>query len=118
MNMLFTDYLTKANYNPDTYLKTIRKKAKAVGYDPSSIRFATDSKHKLEIETPAGRIVRFGRVGYADFLIWLFLEKRGEVDAGFSLEKRRTFHASHSKIKGNWKSNDFSPNNLALRLLW
>jgi hypothetical protein len=118
MNMLFTDYLAEIGYNPDTYLKTIRKKAKEVGYDPSSIRFATNSRHKLEIETPAGRIVRFGRVGYGDFLILSFVENRGDVEKGFALQKQRTFHASHSKIRGNWKSNDFSPNNLALRLLW
>jgi len=114
----FAEYLTKVNYNPTTYLQAIRKKAKAHGYAPSSIHFAEDGVHKLAIKTPAGQIVRFGRVGYGDFLIWSLFEKRGEVESGTAFNKRRTFHASHSKIKGNWKSNDFSPNNLALRLLW
>lgn len=114
----FEDELLKIKFKPATYLKDVSKKAKAFGYDPSSIRFATDGVHKLEIATPTGRIVRFGRVGYGDFLIWSLFEKRGDAESGTAFDKRRTFHASHSKIRGNWKSNDFSPNNLALRLLW
>jgi hypothetical protein len=112
------DGLVQMNFKPSTYLRIVRRKAKAFGYDPSSIRFAQDGIHKIEVETPAGRIVRFGRVGYGDFLIWSFLEKRGAVESGTALNKQRTFHLSHSAIRGNWKSNDFSPNNLALRLLW
>jgi hypothetical protein len=37
---------------------------------------------------------------------------------GYANKKRNTFQKSHSKIKGDWKKNDYSPNNLALRLLW
>ena len=32
--------------------------------------------------------------------------------------KRKRYLARATKIKGNWKSNKFSPNNLAIHLLW
>lgn len=104
--------------NPEEYLTIVRKQAKKFGYNPKSITFATNGKHKFQIETPTGKIVRFGRVGYGDFIIWSYLEWKGEVPRGYASKKRNTFHASHSAIKGNWKSNPYSPNNLALRLLW
>lgn len=60
----------------------------------------------------------FGRIGYGDFLIWSALERRGSVEDGTADKKRERFWKSHSKIKGDWKKDDFSPNNLALRILW
>lgn len=103
---------------PASYLRAVRAKAKKAGYDPKSVKLSEDGTHKLEIQTPDGRTVKFGRVGYGDFLIWTHKEKRGEAPKGIAKMKRKVFHLSHSAIKGDWKDDKFSPNNLALALLW
>jgi hypothetical protein len=98
------------------YLRSVGRKAKEHGYPP--FQLATDGKHKLEIRTPQGRLVRFGRLGYGDYILYTSLEAQGKSPKGFAEQKRSGFQNSHTKIKGNWKSNDYSPNNLALRILW
>jgi len=75
--------------------------------------FATDGKHKFSYDG-----VLFGREGYGDSLSYAKLEKEGKVPKGTTEMKKRVFHQSHEKIKGNWKSNKVSPNNLALHILW
>ena len=60
----------------------------------------------------------FGAVGYGDFILWSKQEAIGEVKKGFAETKRRTFVRSHSKIRGDWRKDKFSPNNLALKILW
>lgn len=101
-----------------SYLREARRRAKEHGYDPSKLQFADNGVHKLQITDPEGRIHRFGRVGYGDHLIWLHREKKGQTPKGTAQKKRDTFQKSHSKIKGDWKSDKYSPNNLALRILW
>jgi hypothetical protein len=114
----FTDELQNINFNPSKYLKIVRKKAKLNGYNPKNINFSTNNIHKLEIEDDNGKIKRFGRSGYGDHIIYQFLEKSKDVPMGYADMKRNVFRSSHTKIKGNWASNPFSPNNLALRILW
>jgi len=100
------------------YLGLVKKKAKAEGYNPKDIAFSDDDEHKFQIRDPEGRIVRFGRKGYGDFIIWTHLEKAGEATVGTAEMKRDVFWKSHTKIKGDWKKNDYSPNWLSLRILW
>ena len=112
------EQLTESSYKPDAYLKEIRRKATKHGYDPSSIEFADDEEHKLQITTPDGKVVRFGRAGYGDFLLWTYLEKKGKAPKGIAKKKQKVFRISHSAIKGDWRKDKYSPNNLALNLLW
>jgi len=100
------------------FMDDVKHHAERHGYDPDAISSARDGVHKLEYLTPTGRTVKFGRVGYKDFHEWSHLEREGEVEKGFALRKRAVFHKSHEAMKGNWKSNPYSPNNLALSLLW
>ena len=102
----------------EEYLSRAREKAKSEGYPYKLLGYADDGKHKLQIPNADGKIIRFGRVGYGDFLIWSALEASGKVEKGFAEDKRRVFHNSHNKIKGRWRSDLFSPNNLALKILW
>ena len=95
------------------YLRQARAKAKAYGLDPKKLVFATDGKHKFSYDG-----VLFGREGYGDSLSYAKLEKEGKVPKGTTEMKKRVFHQSHEKIKGNWKANKVSPNNLALHILW
>jgi hypothetical protein len=102
----------------EEYLKRARASAKRHGLPYKLLGYADDNKHKLQIPDPDGRIIRFGRKGYGDFIIYSALEASGKVAKGMAEMKRNVFHKSHSKIKGNWSQNAFSPNNLALKVLW
>lgn len=114
----FAKQLAETNLSPRQYLTAVRKAAKAHGYDPKCVMFADDDVHKIAVRRDDGSYATAGRVGYGDFILWSALEKQKKVPAGFASKKRNTFQKSHSKIKGDWKSDKYSPNNLALKLLW
>jgi hypothetical protein len=119
-NAKFMTQLRKAGLNPSVYLKKAQKKAKDAGYGNGAklLGFATDGVHKLAMPNEDGRMVLFGRVGYGDHLIWSHLEKSGKAPQGTASKKRNVFQKSHSQIRGDWKDDPFSPNNLALKILW
>jgi hypothetical protein len=114
----FKQQLAKDGYDCKKYLTQARLTAKKAGYDPTCLDFAHDTHHKLAYTTPSGKVVRFGRKEYGDFIIYKHLERIKKVAKGYALTKRNTFHASHQKIKGKWRSDMYSPNNLALSILW
>lgn len=105
--------LRKAGFTVDEYLKKARAFARKAGYDPKKLKLSYDGVHKLSMTDNDGKEHLFGRAGYGDFIIWS--KVRG---AEFANKKRDTFIKSHSKIKGDWRANNYSPNNLALRILW
>lgn len=111
-------YLHKIGYSPQTYIKIAKQTAEKAGYEPDTIFFSSDGIHKLEIITPDGSTRRFGRVGYGDYIIYRFLEAHGEVAKGLAERKRRVFRKSHRAIKGDWSKDRFSPNALAINILW
>jgi hypothetical protein len=100
------------------YLKEAKRRAKAHGYDPTKLEFAKDGTHKLQLTTPEGKTVKFGRAGYGDHLIWRHREMLGQAPEGTAEKKRQTFHKSHLAMKGKWKDDKYSPNWLAIRVLW
>jgi hypothetical protein len=110
--------LEEVGLSPTAYLREARRRAKASGYSPQHLSFATNGIHKLEMKNEKGETTRFGRVGYKDHQMWMALEKKGSVSEGTAEAKRRRFLASHSAMKGDWKSNPMSANNLAMRVLW
>ena len=97
----------------DWYLETVRKRAKGLKVD-----YATDKTHKFQLTTPSGEVRRFGRKGMMDFLLWSKAEAEGRVPEGTANKHRKSYLARATKIKGNWKEDPFSPNNLAIHLLW
>ena len=103
---------------PSTYLKDIQKKAIAIGIDPKDVSLAEDGIHKIEVIKPDGKVVRLGRKGYGDLLLWSDLEEKGDVAQGYAEQKQKVFRTSHLAMKGDWKTKKYSPNNLALALLW
>ena len=117
-SLKFAAQLRRDGIEPSLYLKEAQRRAKLAGLPYKLLGFSDDGVHKLAIPDESGRMIRFGRVGYGDHLIWAHLEKRKKVPMGTADAKRNTFHKSHSAIKGDWKSNPFSPNNLALKILW
>jgi hypothetical protein len=101
--------LNKHGINPTLYLRQARKQAKVWGYDPKNFTFSDRDGYKLMSLEPRRH---FGRIGYGDFILWSMVDKE-EAE-----RRRERFWKSHTKIKGNWKKDDYSPNNLALRILW
>jgi hypothetical protein len=114
----FKTQLEAAGLEPSSYLAEARRRAKNHHYPHKLLGFAKDGKHKLVIPDKDGRLVSFGKVGYGDNIIYSHLEKNGEVPKGTADAKKNTFQKSHTKIKGDWASKPFSPNNLALKVLW
>jgi hypothetical protein len=107
-----SNWIRKFGLTPEAYLKETRLRAKANGYPYKLLGFADDGVHKLAIPNHEGKIIRFGRVGYGDHILY------SHTDKALAEKKKNVFHKSHSKIKGDWRSNPFSPNNLALKILW
>jgi len=114
----FKRQLEKMGVDEEDYLAHARRAAERNGYKGNTIEFSDDATHKLQIQTPEGKVRRFGRVGYNDFALWSHLERNKEVVSGTAAAKRDRFWKSHTKIRGNWKSDDYSPNMLALKVLW
>ena len=103
---------------PLGYFAKVKKAAKVAGYDPKAIKTASDGKHKFIYTAPDGRQVPFGADGMGDFIIYTLLEKDKKVPEGTAAKHRDNYLARANKIKGFWREDKFSPNNLAIRILW
>jgi len=114
----FHDQIRKAGMEPSAYLEEAKRRAKAHGYPSKLLGFSHLPGHKLAIPDSEGKMIHFGKPGYGDFLLWSHSERTGSVPKGTAEAKRRRFQASHTKMPGDWKGNPFSPNNLALHILW
>ena len=64
----------------------------------------TDKKYK--IKTPTGKLVYFGDATMEDYTKYL------------DLKRRNAYLARATHIKGDWEKNIYSPNFLAIHLLW
>ena len=72
----------------------------------AKIGLSTKKEKKYMVTTPDGKIVHFGQMGYQDY-------------TRHKDKKRRKNYLTRSrKIKGDWKKNKYSANNLAIHLLW
>ena len=93
----------------DKYIAMAKEFAKRAGYkDWDSLRRADDGEHKLEL-----RGVKFGRKGYGDFIKYSLDEGVDEA------RKHRDAYLSRAtKIKGDWAKDMYSPNSLAIKILW
>lgn len=93
-------------------IRTVRRKAKELFGENAKVLPDPKKIHKYILELPAAgsrtrRIRRkFGRMGYEDYTVH------------HDKERRKRYRARASHIKGNWKKDPYSPNNLALKLLW
>lgn len=114
----FRKQLKKVGISPEDYLAVARDRAEEAGYDPRALEFSTEDENKLQIHDDEGKVHRFGAVGYNDFILWSTLEALGKTPEGQALKKQNVFWRSHTKIKGDWKNDRFSPNMLALSIIW
>ena len=82
------------------------RKAKIYFGEPNRLHFSTRKDKKYMVQNEQGNWIHFGAMGYEDFT--------KHMD-----ENRRQAYLARSKnIKGNWKSDKYSPNNLAIHILW
>jgi len=61
---------------------------------------------KYSIIDPSGKIINFGQLGYEDFT-------KHDDDA-----RRKNYLTRTAGMKGNWKNNLYSANNLSRNILW
>lgn len=68
--------------------------------------YSTRSSKKYMVISPEGKKVHFGAFGMEDYT-----KHQDE-------KRRRNYLSRATKIKGDWATNKYSPNNLAIHLLW
>ena len=94
--------------NEKQYLKYIREIAKESNYKPDEIELAHDGKHKLKIGN-----IKFGSIDYPDFILFVMNKQFDEA-----VERRKNYLSRTANMKGKWKDDPFSRNNLSRRLIW
>jgi len=86
---------------------TVMERAKAIYGDDVIINFSSEPTKKYSVyDENGGKIVHFGDIQYEDYTKHL------------DPLRRDNYLARSANIKGDWKDNPFSANNLARRLLW
>lgn len=83
-----------------------QKRAYEVYGPHARLYYSSRPTKKYMILDPEGKRVNFGQMGYADYTL-----HKDE-------ERRRHYLARSMKIRGNWRKNLYSPNQLAMRILW
>jgi len=95
------------------YLLVAKMRAKEAGYDPDLLILANDGVHKLSYKG-----VKFGNKDYNDYILYSWLESQGKITPKEVDKHRSNYLKRATKIKGNWRNNPISPNNLAIRIIW
>jgi DNA adenine methylase len=113
----FQKKLDSIGLKPNIYLKKAKELAEYNGYDASKVMFCNTGKNKLMFDSPDG-LVHFGNPQYPDYIIYSFMESKNQVEKGTADKRRELYRARATNIKGNWRDNRFSPNNLAIKILW
>lgn len=72
----------------------------------ATIKISTKKDKKYMVIKPDGNTVHFGAIGYEDFT-----KHKNKT-------RRHNYLNRSGKIKGDWKSDKYSANNLARNLLW
>jgi hypothetical protein len=70
------------------------------------IYISTRKDKKYMLQDPNDKWVHFGQIGYEDHT------KHNDEN------RRQRYLRRSTNIRGNWKDNPYSPNNLAINLLW
>ena len=96
----------------DAFLQEARKAAKKAGLNWQSVRLSDKAGKKLMITAPDGRVVHFGAKGMGDHIHYK-LARDPQAD-----QHRQRYRARATKIRGDWASDKYSPNSLALAVLW
>lgn len=102
MNSTNKSKTIKAYSNPTEVYRKARQ------YLGKTVKISLSSKRdkKYMIQTPDGKMVHFGAMGYEDYT-----KHKNKT-------RRKNYLTRSGKIKGDWKKNKYSANNLARHILW
>ena len=89
-----------SNYN------VAKKKAREYLGDDVELLISPRKDKKYRVYDPSGKPVDFGQMDYEDYT-----KHKDE-------ERRERYLKRARNIKGNWRSNPYSPNNLSINILW
>jgi len=96
-----------SGFNWKLYLYTINKIAKKNGYN-KGVKLSDDKNYKLVYDG-----VKFGKKDNLDYILyWMKYNKET------AKKHREAYLKRSSKIRGNWKDNKLSPNNLSRIITW
>ena len=113
----FAKQLDKLGLSPASYLAHAKMNATNHGYRSDLLSFAKDGQHKLKYEGPHGTKY-FGVAGYGDYIIYLYMEHERKEERGYAEKKRKIFRDSNDKTSEMRKLDKFSPNELAINIIW
>jgi hypothetical protein len=86
--------------------QTAQQKAFKI-YGPTAVLYRSKAKgKKYAIKNPSGKIVNFGQMEYEDFTKHL------------DSVRRHNYLTRTAGMKGDWKKDGYSPNNLSRNILW
>lgn len=85
---------------------TAQKRLNKYMGEPTKLYLSDRKDKKYYIITPDNKKVHFGQMGYEDFT-----KHKDEA-------RRQRYLNRATKIKGSWKEDKYSPNNLAINVLW
>lgn len=111
-NNKFKKQLQKLDITESEYLDYAKKVAKMRDYDPNKLELANDGIHKLSYDG-----VKFGAVGYKDFLLYLHQVKEGLIPFEYALMKMKNYRARSEKVMKESNSK-YSPASLSYSILW
>jgi hypothetical protein len=113
----FLQQLAHLGISARDYLASVRRSAAKYGIDPDAVHLAGDDS-KIVVRSPDGKEHEAGKTGYGDYHIYQLLEKKGAAPVGSAEQHRKAYLARATKIKGDWKKDKYSPNSLAVYVLW
>ena len=94
--------------------KLVYERAKQLYGDNVIIKESTRKNKKYMImDNNTGKYIHFGSLNHLDYTKYIQL-----YDLEIANEHRSRYLKRALKIRGDWKENEYSPNNLSLYLLW
>lgn len=106
-NLDFKLILKKHKIPLKKYLDIMKFIAKKNGYN-KELTYSNNPKYKLYYDG-----VNFGSSINNDYILYLLINGKEEA-----LKHRKNYLIRSSKIKGEWKNNEISPNNLSRIIIW
>jgi hypothetical protein len=109
----FEQKIKKYGLSPNQYIIIAKKNAKDYGYDPKLLKFSDKIKYKLNYDG-----IYFGDSNYFDYILYSLLAKKKIITQEHADKRQKLYLDRALKIKGDWRDNMLSKNNLAIHILW
>ena len=110
---MYIDEIKKAGFTLEKYLEIAKKNARKFGYNATFLKISDDPKYKLDYNGN-----KFGSAINNDYIIYKMMAYKKMITRDEARKHRDAYIARASNIKGEWRSNPESKNNLAIRILW